>query len=229
MHRGHKVTYAQSRDVSFAGDEKALPHSRRVTAGHLPGPGSNAGPLAGAAPGPGPAPAHGQARVLLGSGPQSARAAREFTVATLRGWNLENLAEEAVIIATELVTNAIRHGAVGDGHVELAWQRDAARVICIVVDGSPRPPVLAAADLSAESGRGLQVVQALAASWGWMMMGATQKAVWAALQFAGGVSGLVSWRRRRLSTAALWAVQEKMVIAPSLVLREALAGDLQAS
>jgi anti-sigma regulatory factor (Ser/Thr protein kinase) len=131
--------------------------------------------------------------VLLDPDPESARAAREFTVATLSGWNLENLAEEAVIIATELVTNAIKHGAVaGHGQVELAWQRHATRVICIVVDGSARPPVLAVADVSAESGRGLLVIQALAASWGWMMVGATQKAVWAALQFATGVGSLTS-------------------------------------
>jgi hypothetical protein len=193
MHRGHTVTYAQPRGVSLAGDQETLPSSKRVTAGHGPGAGSVSGPPGGHGPGPGPAPAHGQARVLLDPGPESARSAREFTVATLRGWDLENLAEEAVIIATELVTNAIKHGAVvGDGQVELAWQRHATRVICVVVDGSARPPVLAVADLSAESGRGLQVVQALAASWGWMMVGATQKAVWAALQFAGGVGSLTS-------------------------------------
>jgi Histidine kinase-like ATPase domain len=187
------VTYAQPRGVSFAGDQETLSSGTRVTAGHGAGPGSVSGPPNGHGAGPGPAPAHGQARVLLDPGPESARSAREFTVATLRGWNLENLAEEAVIIATELVTNAIKHGAVvGDGHVELAWQRDAARVICIVVDGSARPPVLAAADLSAESGRGLLVVQALASSWGWMMVGASQKAVWAAMQSATGVGSLTS-------------------------------------
>jgi anti-sigma regulatory factor (Ser/Thr protein kinase) len=193
MHRGHTVTYAQPRGVSFAGDQETLSSSKRVTAGHGPGAGSVSGPPNGHGPGPGPAHVHGQARVLLDPGPESARSAREFTVATLRGWNLENLAEEAVIIATELVTNAIKHGAVvGDGHVELAWQRDATRVICIVVDGSARPPMLAAADLSAESGRGLLVVQALASSWGWMMVGASQKAVWAAMQSAAGVGSLTS-------------------------------------
>jgi hypothetical protein len=65
--------------------------------------------------------------------------------------------------------------------VELAWQRQASRVICMVTDRSPLPPVLGSADQDSESGRGLQVVQALAATWGWMMLGATSKAVWAAL------------------------------------------------
>src|SRR5262245_12271106 len=52
----------------------------------------------------------GQDELLLIAGPESVRAAREFTAATLRGWKLEALVEEAVIVASELVTNAIRHG-----------------------------------------------------------------------------------------------------------------------
>jgi hypothetical protein len=42
--------------------------------------------------------------------PESARTAREFTVATLHEWQLEPLVEDAVVIASELATNAIRHG-----------------------------------------------------------------------------------------------------------------------
>jgi hypothetical protein len=51
----------------------------------------------------------------------------------------------------------------------------------VVTDRSPLPPVLGAADADAESGRGLQVVAAIAAAWGWTMLGACSKAVWAAL------------------------------------------------
>lgn len=123
-------------------------------------------------------------QALLSVGPEAARAARDFTRSTLAEWQLDDLVQEAVLIASELVTNAIRHGrcCLGpDDGVELAWQRQAARVICMVTDRSPLPPVLGAADQDAESGRGLQVVQALAANWGWMMVGATSKAVWAAL------------------------------------------------
>jgi len=133
----------------------------------------------------GPA-AGGQPAVVLIPGPESVKAAREFTAATLRGWQLESLVEEAVIVASELVTNAIRHGTAlaaqdKDGaRVELAWQRDAARVICVVTDGSSLPPVLEDADMCSESGRGLQVVHALTAAWGWFMLGAREKAVWAA-------------------------------------------------
>jgi two-component sensor histidine kinase len=106
----------------------------------------------------------------------------------LRDWKLDALVEEAVIVASELVTNAIRHGTcpsvptADSVSVMLAWQRHDGRIICVVTDGSSLPPVLEQADMDAESGRGLQVVHALAAAWGWVMLGACEKAVWAAFE-----------------------------------------------
>src|SRR5258705_4359412 len=52
----------------------------------------------------------GQSELLLIPGPESVKAARDFTAATLHGWKLDALVEEAVIVTSELVTNAIRHG-----------------------------------------------------------------------------------------------------------------------
>lgn len=133
-----------------------------------------------------------QCRVVLSPVLESAKLARDFTRTTLGGWQLDMLAFEAVTIASELVSNAIRHGVrlataspdrVGIG---LAWQRDVSRVVCVVTDPSAKPPVLAASGPDAESGRGLQVVQALAAAWGWMMLSAQEKAVWAALLLPAG-------------------------------------------
>ena len=65
-------------------------------------------------------PAAGRRRRMgLAPVPESARAAREFTVATLRKWYLDALIEDAVVIASELATNAIRHGTpeIGRAHV----------------------------------------------------------------------------------------------------------------
>ncbi|HEX9359541.1 MAG TPA: ATP-binding protein [Streptosporangiaceae bacterium] len=127
-------------------------------------------------------------RITLAPAPESTGAARGFTTATLHGWHLDTLIQDAVIVASELVTNAIRHGsafATKSGkhtQVELTWQRQASRLICVVTDRSPKPPVLAPADLNAESGRGLQIVHALVPAWGWTMLSAQEKAVWAALQ-----------------------------------------------
>ena len=126
-----------------------------------------------------------QNQMVLTADPESVKAAREFTTATLRCWQLDALMDEGVMIASELVTNAVRHGAFpggpGSGKVGLSWQRHIGRVICVVTDGSKMPPVLIQAEMDAESGRGLHVVDALAAGWGWTMVGATEKAVWAIL------------------------------------------------
>src|SRR5271166_781013 len=71
-----------------------------------------------------------QRRITLPPVPESAKAAREFTVATLRNWHLGPLISDAVLIASELVTNAINHGnqqdqpgaGTGPGApVELTW------------------------------------------------------------------------------------------------------------
>jgi hypothetical protein len=184
------VTFAQPTNVTYARDEMQsadlMPLRPELPAAYEAGPG--------------PFLAHGHCRVLLGSDPESAKAAREFTAATLRGWQLDGVVAEAEIIATELVTNAIKHGVscAGPGHgigqVELAWQRDVSRVICLVTDGNSQPPVLVPANLDSECGRGLQVVQALASSWGWMKLGTTQKAVWAAICLAAGSLSTPLWR-----------------------------------
>jgi len=136
-------------------------------------------------------------RIGLAPVPESARAAREFTVATLRKWQLDALIEDAVVIASELATNAISHGtptATGDatgeaesGRVELSWCLQASRLICVVTDQTGTPPALATGGPEAESGHGLQIVGALAVAWGWTILGTGEKAVWAALELAGPV------------------------------------------
>jgi histidine kinase-like protein len=129
-------------------------------------------------------------RIGLAPVPESARAARTFTVATLRKWHLGALIEDAVVIASELASNAIQHGtpaAMGDatgevesGRVELSWCLQASRLICVVTDQTGTPPALAAGGPEAESGHGLQIVGALAVAWGWTILGTGEKAVWAA-------------------------------------------------
>src|SRR5689334_3504818 len=131
-------------------------------------------------------------RIGLTPVPESARAAREFTVATLRKWDLDELIEDAVVIASELTTNAIRHGTPagtgdatrdsGSGRVELSWCLQASRLICVVTDQTGTPPALATGGPEAESGHGLQIVGALAVAWGWTILGTGEKAVWAALE-----------------------------------------------
>lgn len=162
------MTYAQTWDLSYGSDELGVPPCDVPPFEPVSVSDSNL------------------FQIFLSVAPEAAKAARDFTKATLIDWQLEDLITEAVLIASELVTNAIRHGGCcGDGApVELTWQRQASRVVCVVTDCNSRPPVLGAADQDAESGRGLQVVAALAANWGWMLLGDSSKAVWAALTAA---------------------------------------------
>jgi anti-sigma regulatory factor (Ser/Thr protein kinase) len=124
-----------------------------------------------------------QCHISLPPVPESARVARDFTTAALRKWHLDPLISDAVLIASELVTNAINHGTgyAGTGQVELTWSYQVSRLICVITDQVPEPPVMAPPDDDAESGHGLQIVAALAAAWGWTMLGTGEKAVWAAL------------------------------------------------
>jgi anti-sigma regulatory factor (Ser/Thr protein kinase) len=137
----------------------------------------------------------------------AARAARQFTGQILRGWGLLVLAEDAAVIVSELVTNALRHGgcAVNGAareDVELVLWRRSGQVVCAVTDPGAGAPVLVQPDPFGEAGRGLQVVQALSATWGWTRLDASRKAVWAAIGIPGADDGRQSRGWPALSSPA---------------------------
>jgi anti-sigma regulatory factor (Ser/Thr protein kinase) len=143
-----------------------------------------------ACPSSAPLYAGSHCRTTLAPLPESIKAAREFTTAALRGWRLDALIEDAVTVASELVTNALRHagghgGSTRDPRIELAWYYEKSRLMCVVTDWSTQPPVPLPADSDAEAGRGLQIVAALTAGWGWTRPGAHGKAVWAVFSLPG--------------------------------------------
>jgi len=123
--------------------------------------------------------------------PESVPLARRAVLRTLVGRGLDRIADTTCLLTSELVTNALRHGARGsngrvrDGsgpeRVELILLRRPGQMVCAVTDRGAEPPVLARPDPSAEEGRGLRVVEALAATWGWTRLGTHKKAVWATL------------------------------------------------
>jgi anti-sigma regulatory factor (Ser/Thr protein kinase) len=124
----------------------------------------------------------------------AARAAREFTGQVLRGWGLLVLAEDAAVIVSELVTNALMHGGSSVNGaarevVELILWRRSGQVVCAVTDPGTGAPVLVQPDPFGEAGRGLHVVQALSATWGWTRLGDRRKAVWAAMGVPGADVG----------------------------------------
>lgn len=125
----------------------------------------------------------------LSRGPQSARAARRLTRTTLRDWGLAFLAEDAETIVGEFVANAVTHAAsLGEQprrqtaeNFGLRLVRRTGEVICAVLDPSDCAPVLKAPGSVEESGRGLQMVDALSDVWGWSPVAGRGKAVWAVL------------------------------------------------
>jgi serine phosphatase RsbU (regulator of sigma subunit)/anti-sigma regulatory factor (Ser/Thr protein kinase) len=87
---------------------------------------------------------------------------RASAVRQLADWGLDETAFAAELMLSELVTNAIRHGA-GPIRVRLLRGRS---LICEVSDASNTAPHLRRAASTDEGGRGLFLVAQLAQSWG---------------------------------------------------------------
>jgi serine/threonine-protein kinase RsbW len=107
---------------------------------------------------------------VLPSIPESVRIARFHIRAALSCHRLDEYADDAVAVTSELVSNAIQH-VCGDGTetvgVTLARVRDPDAVTVVVTDSSPAGPVRREPSYSSERGRGLLVVEELSACWGW--------------------------------------------------------------
>jgi anti-sigma regulatory factor (Ser/Thr protein kinase) len=108
--------------------------------------------------------------LALPSTPESVPIARRRIRAALGLHGLGEFAEDAEIIMSELVANAIQH-ACEEGTktigVLLTHAGTPATVTVAVSDCSPRVPVRRDTSAGSEQGRGLQIVEALSARWGW--------------------------------------------------------------
>lgn len=108
----------------------------------------------------------------------SASEARAFVRDTLRGWNLLSLVDDAQLVVTELVANAITHAGT-QCELRLSMNRTALRVEVVDYGGGtpdPMPP-----SLTRNHGRGLHLIDALTAAWGVEPASAGGKMVWAEL------------------------------------------------
>jgi anti-sigma regulatory factor (Ser/Thr protein kinase) len=115
-----------------------------------------------------------EATIRLSPHPTSARAAREFVARTLLGWGRPDQTEAAVLLTSELVTNAIIHART-EVAVTMQLAGEALRVV--VLDESIEQPSRRSGTDEIGGGRGLRLVEALAASWGVSPEG-QGKAVW---------------------------------------------------
>jgi anti-sigma regulatory factor (Ser/Thr protein kinase) len=121
---------------------------------------------------------------MLPSSPYSAQMARFYCRAALRYHGLGEFVNDAEIVISELATNAIMHAGGPSIGVEVTYLRDFVAVSVIVTDASPNPPVMRSPTGEAEHWRGLHIVQALSARWGWAPQ-QTGKAVYAILAMEG--------------------------------------------
>jgi anti-sigma regulatory factor (Ser/Thr protein kinase) len=129
---------------------------------------------------------------------EAVREARRFTRSTLGGWGVDDRSDDACLVVSELVTNALRHGLSGDDAPHAPEQRHppvrlhlmhwTERLVCAVRDPSHDSPLPQESEnFCAESGRGLFLVDSFADSWGWQPL-------------SGSLGGKVVWALFRLPT-----------------------------
>lgn len=94
--------------------------------------------------------------------PQSIALARRILADALSGLP-PAVVEDAVLCASELVTNAVRHSASGlpGGVVRLVADVDDRLRLAVLDDGGPTEPVTLPPSRSGEGGRGLPIITAL--------------------------------------------------------------------
>jgi anti-anti-sigma factor len=127
-------------------------------------------------------PAHLRDELRLAPIPTAAAVARAFVREVCRAWQLarpdETVVDRAVLVANELVTNAVVHAG-SDLWLRLELRAD--RLFVSVRDASPRPLRSVTPDLEAEGGRGLWLVEQLTRAWGVRPAPGGGKIVWCAL------------------------------------------------
>jgi anti-sigma regulatory factor (Ser/Thr protein kinase) len=107
--------------------------------------------------------------VLLPWAPASVAVARQRVAADLSAAGIfEAAVGDAVLVMSELLSNAIRHARPLPGaNVQVAWALEEDAIEVAVSDGgAPTTPSRTHASVSALGGRGLDIVEYLASRWG---------------------------------------------------------------
>lgn len=103
-----------------------------------------------------------QAVITLAPEPASARRARQFINATLQEWRCSDLVEIVALLTSELVTNAVLHAGT---EVDLSLRHGGDVIQIAVADRSSSPPVIKDPPAEAAGGRGMVLLDAMAATW----------------------------------------------------------------
>lgn len=157
---------------------------------------------------------------------EAVKDARDFARSTLLRWGLAELFDDVALVASELVTNALRHAL--ELRADAAYRQEVVRsglgpndqrrgqeitdtilpirislvhrspqVVCAVSDPSSAGPIAREPDFIAESGRGLHLVNSFSRSWGWHPLAGTGKVVWALFDAPQDLNGDTGGRHRR--------------------------------
>ena len=123
------------------------------------------------------------------SSPRGARLARRLAVKRMEQWRCaatSDISCSVALLVGELTANAVRHGRVPgrDFALRLVLDPERARVRIEVSDANPEPPPVrsVAPGPDDESGRGLLLVDILAARWGTSPRSPVGKTVWAEVE-----------------------------------------------
>jgi anti-sigma regulatory factor (Ser/Thr protein kinase) len=106
-----------------------------------------------------------QWRIPLNAGPAAAAEARKQIRAAIWAWDVSVDPSDAILLTSELVTNAIRHEPGGTIMISVTCSHGELRVD--VHDTSRDLPVVIEAAADSENGRGLMLVATLATEWGY--------------------------------------------------------------
>ena len=120
----------------------------------------------------------------LGALPDAVPCARLHARHILWEWGLDWFTENAELIVSELMTNAVRaaRSARPIGPVWLQLLTDRRQLLIMVWDADPLPPVRVLSSQAMEGGRGLMLVERLARQWDWYVPpDRGGKVVWALL------------------------------------------------
>lgn len=99
--------------------------------------------------------------------PESAAEGRKFVLESTDGRVPEPLREASLLLASELIANAVRHaGTTADDEIELAVSLDDLSLRVVVRDPGPGFDPGRNVERTSQGGWGLQLVEALASRWG---------------------------------------------------------------
>jgi anti-sigma regulatory factor (Ser/Thr protein kinase) len=109
----------------------------------------------------------GQMRALIDvpGKPSAIAMARQIVAAVLHSWDLPEIVDDAQLVASELLANAIEHAPGANSYeLELVRRPDGIRIY--LADGSSIRPVISELAHDRPRGRGIRIIEALSDGWG---------------------------------------------------------------